>query len=397
MEENKNELIEINELGIVVDTNIDSFFENKEEYIKMDVGNLAQIDSLMQYIPDVLLNKQLDSGVYRVVFDKGLGSLQRAKDFPGMFRGAIVKAGTNNEIVGSALWQELSKAPQYFANAFNVLSIITGQYYLSKINTELKHIDEKVANILDFLKNDKISMMKADALEIKKISDNYSVIMQNEALRNSKLNKIESIKRDAEANIIFYQDLCKKLKDYGSKKDKEAIIIQNINNSSEAMSCYWMAVQLYSFASVFEVALSGMCDGTYIEYIKTDLGDINKAYRNVTKTLEQSLNKYLKEAKAFDDNKLLKYGAEIPVSTDSVGAFLITLGAKATLAWLDDNDKNKKLKLNNELMLKSRACIADRQSDSADVAIECLNNYSAYMNSSVELVFGEDGTYIKRI
>lgn len=166
IDDNKNLLIEANDKVIIKDAqnesvlmlcgDIEEFRLNKDKYTKLDDSMIGRLNALMHNVPLVGLEK-VCAGSYRVVFDKGLGVLQKAANSPGMFRANVVKAGSNNSIVAQALLEKTSIIPNIFANAFAVMSIVTGQYYMKQINERLVNIEKEIIEIHRFLQKDKES------------------------------------------------------------------------------------------------------------------------------------------------------------------------------------------------------------------------------------------------
>ena len=143
----------LQKLGIeILEINENETISNK---IKMSPETVGMLDSVLQGVPMIFQGKEIFSDSYKVVFDKGLGELQRAANMPGWYRGNVVKAGTNNVITGGALLQKMSNMPQIVSSVFSAMSIVTGQYYMHQVNAQLKAIDEKLQDIYSFLENDK--------------------------------------------------------------------------------------------------------------------------------------------------------------------------------------------------------------------------------------------------
>ena len=127
------------------------FFEKLQEkkdysdYIHIPKEYVEYLNTLLQGVPDLVLNDQSD--IYKVIYDKSKGVLQRTADKKG-FRGNVVKAdGDNNGIVDQVVLQNADKAPQIVNGVFTVMSVATGQYFLAEINNNLESIEISVNNI----------------------------------------------------------------------------------------------------------------------------------------------------------------------------------------------------------------------------------------------------------
>ena len=113
--------------------------EDFKQYKKVSDSDFAKLNACFRDVPQIL--KELNdarhySGAYRVIYDKGLGVLQKSAKDPNLFRANIVTLGTNNDIKGQALLQELKptelmKVSNLLMSAFSVAAVATNQYYLA--------------------------------------------------------------------------------------------------------------------------------------------------------------------------------------------------------------------------------------------------------------------------
>ena len=104
------------ELGIEIDDNLSEFNKNINSYQKIDINLVGKLDNLMLMFPAVV-NLQNNKDAYRAIYDKGLGALQKVAQNGRGVRGNIVN-GVNNKIVGQAIFEPLSNAPQIIVGFF---------------------------------------------------------------------------------------------------------------------------------------------------------------------------------------------------------------------------------------------------------------------------------------
>ena len=104
------------ELGIEINDNLSEFNKNINSYQKIDINLVGKLDNLMQMFPAVV-NLQNNKDAYRAIYDKGLGALQKVAQNGRGVRGNIVN-GVNNKIVGQAIFEPLSNAPQIIVGFF---------------------------------------------------------------------------------------------------------------------------------------------------------------------------------------------------------------------------------------------------------------------------------------
>ena len=111
-----------------LDTNSNVSLE-EQGYIKIPNGALEQVGAIAQYIPAEAASLA-NAGLYKAVFDEGLGVLQKSAQHPGFYLGNVVSPDTNNDIRAVAAWQEVSASPQIALGIFTAVSFVTGQYFL---------------------------------------------------------------------------------------------------------------------------------------------------------------------------------------------------------------------------------------------------------------------------
>ena len=149
MDTPKNELLLLsNQYGMFIQPVRNEDFR---QYKKVSDSDFAKLNACFRDVPQIL--KELSdaryySGSYRVIYDKGLGVLQKSAKDPNLFRANIVTPGTNNDINGQALLQELKptelmKVSNLLMSAFSVAAVATNQYYLARIDSKLDAIEKK--------------------------------------------------------------------------------------------------------------------------------------------------------------------------------------------------------------------------------------------------------------
>ena len=313
-----SQTIALEEIGIKLDTDLSVFEKNRSEYHKIDMDPSGRMDSIIQLFPTLMANSSNNSDVYRVIYDKGLGELQKVADQSGLFRGNVVARGSNNSIVEVAKLEQLSMAPQLASSIFSVMSIVTGQYYLSQITTNLKLIDEELKSVQKFLQDDKRSQLESSEEYLKGLQSNYYSLLANNLLRQSSLTTIQRIKLDANSNIILAKKHINDLKGLNAKQDKAADIQNNIQNMNYYISEYWYSLYIYCYASCMEIAISQNADKKYIENIKDDISKKCYGYKKDYDLWNKTLIGYIEEAHAFQDNELIKALEKSPLLIGSL-------------------------------------------------------------------------------
>ena len=136
--------------------------------------------------------------LYRAILPAG-AKLSNSRTLEGavkeMYHGA-------NGIKGHADWLpvEAQKGSSVVVNtaaaAMGVASMVVGQYYMTQINAELGAINDGISEIQNFQDNEYRSRVFSLIAHVKKIADFQTEILENNELRISKINQIDSLEEE---------------------------------------------------------------------------------------------------------------------------------------------------------------------------------------------------------
>ena len=224
----------------------------------------AQLSNLAQQIPLVVAGNSI-TDTYMLVFPKGINGTLMSLKQGGM---STVLIGDDSKIAGTASLVEASNMTALF-NAFSAMSIVTGQYFLSKITSDLKMISLNLDKILEFLYGDKRAELLSELNFVKYTCKNYSSIMSVDVQRIATISSLQSARTIAMRDIEFY------ITNLDSKKNEQAKDYSDFEDLSvEAIKIkdsLDLAMQLYTLASIMEVYFSQNWDSDYLEYMKQDV------------------------------------------------------------------------------------------------------------------------------
>ena len=365
----------------------------KEEYVKIEDSIAERINLAIRMIPELIINS-FNSDTYRVVYDKGLGVLQQAANNPGMLRANIVEFGTNNRIKGEALLQKLSTGPQVISGILSAMSFVSAQYYLTRINSKLSNIEKRLAEVQEFLEDEKKSKMESEEEFLKNIQLNYQSIIVNNDLRISTLCSVQRIKMDSLANIIFYKKQIGDLKKVDIAKDKADEVLKNIDSIIYLISEYWYSLYLYSSASCIEPVISKNYDSNYIASITGDLKEKCDKYKDDYDSWKNKLEEYIQSAKAFDENRLIKAIRIIGDGGNRVGFPLMGLmGLAADIA--DTADKKKKKEKQDKAFDQLESITPYFNIEIIEAKRDELKFYEKLNNGKTEIVCDKGDMYFK--
>lgn len=389
-------------LGVKVSTDLSLYEENKTGYIKLENEMVGRINLFMQHLPDLIGDAISNSGdVYRVIYDKSKYDLQQAAwKHNGVFHGTLVSKGTNNRIRGQADLLELSMAPQVVNGIFSVMSMVTGQYFMTQINNHLSQIEERVASIQEFLENDKKSKLQSEEEFLKATQKSLLFILENEYQKQSTIASIQKIRIDSLAGVNFYRmqiESSLSVSDKKDKKDKIEDVIKNVYNTCHWIYEYWYSLYLYCFAVYLEPIVAENYNSEYLNMLKDDIFEKCECYKKDYEKWKTSLEEYIETAKAFDSNKILavlkKIGDNKFVFDPNTLMLKVMVGGITNLA--DDADKKRKMEGKEEAvdilsMIKNCESIE---------AIETKQNelmlFDSLFNNQMELIKDHEDIYVK--
>ena len=249
-----------------IDSSVSLDFENKARFKKIAPSpeQAVQLSSLAQQIPLIVAGNSI-TGTYKIIFPEGIDGTLMALKRGGMSTTII---GNDGKFAGTASLVEASNMAALF-NAFSAMSILTGQYFLSKITSNLKMIALNLDKILEFLYGDKRAELLSELNFVKYACKNYSSIMSVDAQRIATISSLQRARTIAMRDIEFY------ITNLDSKKNEQAKDYSDFEALSEEAikikDSLDLAMQLYALASIMEVYFSQNWDSDYLEYIKQDV------------------------------------------------------------------------------------------------------------------------------
>lgn len=400
-EENQLEIFSnqyLKEIGMGIDEDLSDFNINSNKYKKIDDSLAIRLNSLIQLFPNLVNLSNYSGDVYRVVFDKGLGVLQTSAKYPGYFTGNVVQAGTNNKIVSGAVFQQLSMAPQIINGVFSIMSIVTGQYYMSQINNNLQKMGNEISDIKKYLKDDKKSKLLSREEFLRTTQKTLNYILENDLQKLSTITSIQKIKIDSLADINFYKMQINNLEDLSAEKDKIEEVSKNIVEKCEMISEYWYSLYLYCFAIYLEALVSQNYNQDYLNTLRKDIEEKCKNYKKEHFEWKKRLNKYLYSAKAFDDNKILEIMGKGLGYTPAITLEMLIIKklGKKVVGITSEIDKLRKESKREEIAeQKEKLLIIGENIKEIESRKEDISYLEILYNSRIELVKSKEGIYIK--
>ena len=246
---------------------------DQEKYKKLELSasQKMQISALAANIPNIIESSTL-SNAYSIHFPKGLPHTLTALKQGGY--GTMIK---NNEgrFAASASMEPLAKQSAVLSG-FTAMSIISGQYFLKQINTELESLHSKLEKIIFFLEEDKRADLNAKIDFAQYAYIHFSQIMANTEQRIATIVNLQQIKMSSNANIHFYISYYdnntnnSKLPIIGKNKEKKNKI-EDKYVAEQFYSNVTSSLDLYILSSFLEICYSQNIEEEYINNIANNI------------------------------------------------------------------------------------------------------------------------------
>lgn len=266
-----------NEIKPIEDFEIEACDElpNKSKLKRLELTSAQKVhvSALCRELPSMMTTRTL-ANAYVLNLPKGITT----DDLMHYKNGGL---GTpyygENGVAGHGSLQSIQQQA-VLMGAFNVMSMASGQYFLSEINNNLTIINQKVDKILEFLYGDKKAELMSEISFVNSAYQNYNSIMTHDNQRTATIISLQEARKTAVKDIEFYMsdlDSLVKAKDGGD-------LDQFVNKSFKIKDCLQLSVQLYCMSNVLEVFYSQNMEPDYIDYVEKDiLGYIDKCEKRL--------------------------------------------------------------------------------------------------------------------
>jgi uncharacterized protein related to proFAR isomerase len=256
------------------DSAVDLTDTNRFTKLKMTREQKAHVNALVGAAP-TLLGANALSKTYVLTFPEGVqGSLMQLK--AGGYTTTIVNPETGR-IVGTAALQQTSLQGACLG-AFSAMSIATGQYFLTEINSKLNMMKLSIDKILEFLYGDKRAELLSEISFVRFAYQNYSSIMDHEQQRVSTIISLQEARKVAMKDIEFYMA---DLSSIVTTRDNLDILAVS-ENAVQIKDCLELSTQLYVISNLMEVAFAQNYDKEYLQSMEDDVSSyIDKCDKRV--------------------------------------------------------------------------------------------------------------------
>lgn len=240
--------------------------DGRSNYRKLDLTSYQkiQISGLLQQAPGMVAANAV-SKAYTINFPKGLPKACHLMEYKAGGVGTPIH-GADGKIVTHASLEEMSFQAAVL-NAFNAMAVVSGQYFLSQINNELRAINQTVDRILEFLYGDKKAELMAEVSFTQYAYRYYSSIMEHSDQRIATITSLQEAKKVAMKDIEFYMSDLSSIINTKTESDMTVLTHKML----QIKDCLELSMQLYVMSSLLEAYYSQNDDENYICGLEEDI------------------------------------------------------------------------------------------------------------------------------
>ena len=382
-------------------------------YRKMSLEELRYVEPLFKIAPQLIVDKingealeqafkAATENSYKCILDPSM-HLATIKGSSDVFLGSGLDNITN-KVNGQARWLEndvvlsISNVPNIALNAFNALSVVTGQYFMAQVNAKLSVIKNGIDDIKQYIDAVKQSELEAALQELNEIIRHLQFIKKDTERTRGTIVQIEDVRKVARRNINLYSNQIQKVIKRASKTDSENVITKNTDDLRQYMIQYRYAVYVYNLAQILKIYLNDITDVEELSMFRNEISLTVNSYKDQYDKMVKWVNRYLEET-----NSLNKMNIKQMFITAGSGVFVGILSrsfiagrqtASQVNSLLEDNRKKKKeayIARNDEYQSQMN------DMELINSSISVMDNYIELTGRKAEIVSTEGEYFIKYI
>ena len=372
-------------------------------YRKATENEVKSLSIVFQYAPQLAkdayyteaIQQSFESAMqdsYRLKLDPSL-RLGNSSRTPGAYTGTAYDEHGN--LKTQAEWMkntselDVSKIPELASIAFQAVSFVTGQYFLSQINRNLRTINKEIGDIKAFLERRRISEIEQAYNELDDIKKRLVFIENSPEDKQLNLLRLRHIQEVADKNCADARLAIKYEKDQISKKDKKKTIEERTQKVFNILQDYRFCLWLYSQAKLLEIYLRNNKNADDLEIELTRMDSINSRFFDTISNTEDWLRNYYRKTNLLGfvtiAGGLIGFTA---ASLTGIGIIpLILAGGAAGLGTglLEDAQTNKRERKQNENVTKQMESVTEYR-NSIEAPARSLSKYIEANRNKFEVI-----------
>lgn len=385
-------------------------------YRKMDFDEKCYFAPIFQFAPQIVVNKinknTVEQGFkaatdnsFKCILDPSM-HLATIKGTTDVYIGGALD-NTTNKVAGQARWLKndsvlaISNAPQLALNAFNALSIVTGQYFMAEINVKLSEIKDGIDGIKEYIDAIKQSELETALQDLFEILDHVRYIKNDRERVRTTLIQIDGIRKVSKEGINLYKKQIEKIMRNATVSDKETIIKNNTEELKKNVVQYRYAVYIYNLAQILKIYLNNITDTEELSLYRDEISALVKQYKNMFKEVTTRIENYYNETKTLNNasktQKVLSLGGGIAVSILGSKYGSNKMAVQTASLVNDIFDDSKKKKKEGYVLSQREYQIQMNDSKLIDSPMATMDKYIDEIGKKAAIVSVDGECYIKFI
>lgn len=264
---------------------------------------------------------------------------------------------------------------------------------LANIDKKLDVIKEIQQEMMDFLVQKEKAELKGNLTFLYDLFNNYKYNWNNELYKNSNHIMVLTIKKEAEAKIVFYREQIIGKVNKKSFFHSDQSVGRQLEEVQDKFKDYHLALYLLTFSSFMDVLLLENYDKEYLSGISTKLDNYCLEYRELYSQCYEEIASYSSSSVESSVLKGLSIAAiavgefveKIPVVGDAqADETLIAVGNQL-------ND------IGTEKVNKQMQKLIEEQSDSVRPFIDNIDTINELYNKPMQVLVDRDNLYIATV
>lgn len=173
----------------------------------------------------------------------------------------------DNKIVAHATFHS-TQSLGIAMGVFSAMSIVTGQYFLSQINSELGRMNVKLDEVLEFLKGEKNSELLSEIAFVKYAYKNFNSIMKFENQKIATISNVQAAKKIAIKDMEFYMNSLESLMRKTHKSFED--ICESCEKAFGIARDIETSRNLYIFSTLLDIYFSQNYEPAFIQFLRDE-------------------------------------------------------------------------------------------------------------------------------
>ena len=264
---------------------------------------------------------------------------------------------------------------------------------LANIDRKLDTIKEMQQEMLEFLAQKEKAELKGNLIFLYDIFDNYKYNWNNEMYKNSNHTMVLTIKKEAEAKIIFYREQIIGKVNKKSLFHSDQSVDRQLSAVQEQFKDYQLALYILAFSSFLDVMLLENYEKEYLSSISAKLDKYSLQYKELYTQCYEEISGY---SSSSLQSSVLKGLSKAAIAVGKVVEKMPVVGdtqADETLVSAGDKLND----INAERVRRQMQKLIERQSNFVRPFIDNINMINDLYNKPLQMLVDKDNLYIASV